>query len=121
MADYGDLVGDPTEYNPERDHGAITTADPDVTDLLDAADVETDDSDRDVPGAVDRVRTWLDRHDVPLDAVTVYEHPEYGTVQIEKTGYIEDYDEFLELMRETDGIGYDGARNYCDPEWVAEL
>lgn len=42
MVRYGDLSGDPTDYNPQRSDGNVTTTGADIPDLLDGIAHEDD-------------------------------------------------------------------------------
>lgn len=68
------------------------------------------------------VRTYLDDHDVPLDACQVTE-TESGTVTIELTDYLggDEFDSFQSLMQQATGVTYDGSKNRCSPSWIDQI
>lgn len=70
---------------------------------------------------IGKVRAWLERNGVTTDAVAVYEHAAYGSIQIRQVGYIDDYAAFMALMRDTDAVHYNGDVNWLDDELVREL
>jgi hypothetical protein len=119
----GELLGDRTTYNPQRQAGSVKTDAGSVQDLLDTFDSPTPDDTQDTTEAVSKVRKWLSRRGMPVDELEVYEHETYGAIQIEIDGFLPEFEEFKELMQETDGIGYDSEdkRNYCNPDWVSQL
>lgn len=62
---------------------------------------------------------------VPVgDGVSVYEHEEFGSIQVEKTGYIDD-EEFQAMREFTDQDAFtydqDSGTNYVRPEDVGEV
>lgn len=119
----GDLVGDPTSYNPPRQSGSVKTDAESVQDLLSTFDAHSSNNTQDTTDAVSKVCTWLSRRGIPVDELEVYEHETYGTIQIEIDGFLPEFEEFRALMQGTDGIGYDSEnkRNYCNPDWVSQL
>lgn len=120
----GELLGDPTEYNPQRGlSGSVRTDSGSVQDLLDTFNSPTPDDTQNTTDAASKVRRWLSRRAMPVDELKVYEHETYGTIQIEVDGFLPEFEEFRELMEETEGIWYDpeNKRNYCNPNWVSQL
>lgn len=65
------------------------------------------------PGG-ETVRSYLADRGLPLDELAVYDNPDRDRIEIEIIGYIEDYDHFLTVVRDTPGIRYDGEKNYVD-------
>lgn len=57
---------------------------------------------------VSRVESWLEANDVPSDGVDVWEHEEYGSIQLETNGNLSDaeFDRFRELT-DDDLVKYD--------------
>jgi hypothetical protein len=119
----GELIGNPTEYNQTRHEGDVSTEPVSVSTMLNRLDSPQRDNHTDTENAVEKVRAWCVRRRLPMSKFQVYEHAEYGTVQIGKTGYVDDdeWNRIQSLFRETDGIGFDGDVNFCDPDWVSEL
>jgi superfamily II DNA or RNA helicase len=61
------------------------------------------------------VRDWLESHRLPTDAFRVSES-DGGRVVIDKTGYLseDEFGRFVEAMRDTEAVEYDGEHNYVD-------
>lgn len=73
-----------------------------------AAATESDETDSDAPeDPVETVRSKAEAAGVPVgDGVKIYGHPEYDSVQVEKTGYIEDF-QALKEFTSRDVFSYD--------------
>lgn len=68
------------------------------------------------------VRQFLEENNIDPSQCRVQKE-ENGDVSIELDGYLGDsrFNQFMELMRNTQKISYNGERNHCDSEWVQSL
>lgn len=77
----------------------------------------------DVPPA-ERVENWLDSQGLPTDAFDVWVDEDYGSVQIDRTGYLEDddYSAWMDLTDE-EPIEWDGnnERSYIREDDLEEV
>lgn len=77
-----------------------------------------DESDR---RRVRTVGTWLASEYAETEALAVYVHQGYDSVQIRPVEWLDDWDEFLTLVRNTDGLEWNGDVAYCSEEFLEEL
>ena len=68
-----------------------------------------------------RVHTWLRSEYPDAGSLAVYVHQGYDSVQIRPVDWLEDWDGFLTLVREADGLHWNGDVAYCSEEFVEEL
>lgn len=71
---------------------------------------------------IGKVEAWLSRNDISTDALRIYEHAGYGNIQIRVIDHLgNEWDTYQKLVRDTDGVHYNGDVNWLEDEFVDQL